>query len=136
VKGGVVFVDTSAWYAAVVADDPNYADATRWLRANRAALLTTDYVVDEVLTLLKARGQYRRALELGEGLFSGDVAVLYSATPADIRSAWQIFQRFSDKAWSFTDCVSKEVMANLDIGMAFAFDEHFHQFATVRVVPG
>jgi uncharacterized protein len=131
----VIFVDTSAWYAAIVADDPNHADATRWLRVNRTALLTTDYVADETLTLLKARGQYRRALELGESLFRGEVATLYAVTPADLRAGWETFRRFADKDWSFTDCVSKVVVDRLAIPEAFAFDDHFRQFATVCVVP-
>jgi len=49
--------------------------------------------------------------------------------------AWNVFRRFTDKAWSFTDCVSYVVMQRLKISTACSFDEHFRQFGTVAVVP-
>jgi uncharacterized protein len=51
----MVFVDTRAWFAAVVPSDPNHPQAASWLAANSEVLITTDYVIDEILTLLRAR---------------------------------------------------------------------------------
>ena len=62
----MIFVDTGAWYAAVVPADPDHLAAAAWLTANTEPLLTTNYVVDETLTSLRARGERRRALLLGE----------------------------------------------------------------------
>ena len=53
----MIFVDTGAWYAAIVSTDPNHNLAVAFLAANREPLLTTDHVVDETLTLLRARGR-------------------------------------------------------------------------------
>jgi predicted nucleic acid-binding protein len=131
----VIFVDTGAWFAAFVPNDPDHHAADAWLEANRDPLVTTDYVVDELLTLLKMRGEYQRALLLGASLFAGDIATLVWVTPDDIRQAWTTFQRYQDKGWSFTDCVSRVVMQRLDIRTAFAFDADFRQFGTVTVVP-
>jgi predicted nucleic acid-binding protein len=131
----VIFVDTGAWFAAFVPNDPDHGAADAWLEANREPLVTTDYVVDELLTLLKMRGEYQRALRLGASLFAEDIATLTWVTPDDIRQAWTIFQRYQDKGWSFTDCVSHAVMQRLDIQTAFAFDADFRQFGTVTVVP-
>ena len=52
-----------------------------------------------------------------------------------IETAWDIFQKYADKEWSFTDCTSKVVMERLQISKAFAFDQHFRQFGNVVVVP-
>jgi predicted nucleic acid-binding protein len=131
----MIFVDTGAWFAAFVPNDPDHVAADTWLEANREPLVTTDYVVDELLTLLKMRGEYQRALRLGASLFAGDIATLTWVTPEDIRQAWATFQRYQDKDWSFTDCVSRVVMQRLDIQTAFAFDADFRQFGTVTVVP-
>lgn len=60
-----VFVDTSAWFALVVPSDPNHVQAVDWLTANPAPLVTTDYIVDETLTLLRARNERSRAIEIG-----------------------------------------------------------------------
>jgi len=64
----MIFVDTGAWYASVVPADANHAAASRWLSRNTAPLITTNYVVDETLTLLRARGQTVSALGLGVSL--------------------------------------------------------------------
>ena len=47
------FVDTSAWFAAVVPSDPNHPRAVGWLQNNSSVLVTTDYIIDELLTLLR-----------------------------------------------------------------------------------
>jgi predicted nucleic acid-binding protein len=131
----MIFVDTGAWFAAAVPSDPDYPAASRRLAGNTEPLLTTDYVVDETLTLLRARGERARALLLGEAFFGSRLAEIYRLTGADITSAWGVFRRFDDKGWSFTDCTSKVVIEGRNIRQAFAFDQHFRQFGTVQVVP-
>lgn len=131
----MIFVDTGAWFASVVPSDPEHPRASQWLRQNAEPLVTTDYVIDETLTLLKARGHVRHALALGTSLFGGHLASIYYLTEADLLFAWEVFKRFSDKEWSFTDCTSRVVMSKLNVHHAFAFDHHFHQFGTVTVVP-
>src|SRR4051794_17866928 len=99
----MIFVDTGAWFASIVPSDSDYAAAVSWLSSNTEPLLTTDYVVDETLTLLKVRGERLRALKLGEEFFRGSLATVYYLTETDIAQTWETFQRFSDKNWSFTD---------------------------------
>jgi predicted nucleic acid-binding protein len=131
----MIFVDTSAWYARYTPRDPNHRTAVSLHRSTSEPLLTTDYVIDETLTLLKVRGNFNRALEIGPVLLSGSLAQLIWVAPGDVESAWQIFDRYRDKAWSFTDCVSYAVIRRLGITQAFAFDDHFRQFGIVQVVP-
>ena len=131
----MIFVDTGAWYASLVLTDPDHAKAVRWLTANRSPLLTTDYVIDETLTLLRVRGERQRALQLGARFFHHGLAEIHKITNADLTLAWKTFEQFDDKGWSFTDCTSKVVMEQLSIKVAFAFDHHFHQFGTIQVVP-
>lgn len=131
----LIFVDTSAWFASVVRSDRDHGQASRWLQSNRSDLLTTDYVLDELLTLLRFRGEYRRSSALGNDLLNETVAQLEWVTQSDVHLAWEVFERYADKEWSFTDCVSRTVMERLGITRAFAFDEHFRQFGSVTVVP-
>jgi uncharacterized protein len=132
----MIFVDTSAWYASLVPTDRNHSRALQWLTANHSPLLTTDYVIDETLTLLRVRGERKRALLLGARFFQDGDADIHKITTADLALAWKIFEQFDDKDWSFTtDCTSKVVMEQLNITTAFAFDHHFHQFGTIQVVP-
>lgn len=131
----LVFVDTGAWFALAVPSDPNHRRVSEWLTNAAVPLMTTDYVIDEALTLLRARGERRRALELGEEFFSGRLAEIYWLSETDLHTAWQIFRDFDDKNWSFTDCTSKVVIQRLGLSTALAFDRHFQQFGNVLVVP-
>jgi predicted nucleic acid-binding protein len=131
----VIFVDTGAWFASIVPSDHDHTAAASWLSQNTEPLLTTDYVVDETLTLLQRRGEISRARSLGEQLFNGTLATIYYVTEADIAQAWETFYHFTDKEWSFTDCASKVIIEKLNLPRAFAFDHHFRQFGTVIVVP-
>jgi predicted nucleic acid-binding protein len=131
----VIFVDTGAWFAHLVPSDPDHRSARDWFDQNTLPLVTTDYVVDELLTLLKMRGEYLRALESGSLLLHGEVCDLEWVSRTDVESAWVVFSTFRDKQWSFTDCVSKVVMERLRIDTAISFDVHFRQFGTVSVVP-
>jgi uncharacterized protein len=131
----MIFVDTGAWFASSVPADPEHSAASRWLAGNTEPLLTTNYVVDETLTLLRARGERTRALLVGEGFFNDRLAEIYTLDETDITLAWEVFKRFDDKDWSFTDCTSKVVIERLGIQQAFAFDHHFRQFGNIQVVP-
>src|SRR5262245_21858788 len=96
-----IFADTSALYALSVESDPDHAKANQWLASNRSVLIVTDFIVDELLTLLRFRREHRRALELGRDLLDGRLARVEWVTPADFLQAWEVFQKFNDQEWSF-----------------------------------
>jgi predicted nucleic acid-binding protein len=66
----MILVDTSVWYAAYVDEVPEHAVADALLTAPKDRLATTDYIVDELLTLLVARGHRPVAKALGRQLLS------------------------------------------------------------------
>jgi len=84
---------------------------------------------------MKMRGEFQRALRVGAALFTEEIAQVVWVLPEDVAHAWETFQRYHDKGWSFTDCVSRVVMQRLGIQQAFAFDAHFRQFGTVTILP-
>lgn len=131
----MIFVDTGAWYSLMVHDDPRHADALSWFQNNHERLVTTDYILDETLTLFRSRGFQRQAIDFGQKILDQITADLDLVNLEDIESAWDVFHTYADKEWSFTDCTSKVVMERLGITTAFAFDHHFHQFGSVVVVP-
>lgn len=131
----MIFVDTSAWYASIIPTETYHRMAIDWLSRNNEQLLTTDFIADETLTLLRARGENERAITTANDLFNQVIAQMYYLTEADILEAWHVFQRYSDKDWSFTDCTCKVVIEKLGITHAFSFDQHFRQFGSIVVVP-
>jgi uncharacterized protein len=130
-----VFVDTGAWFAYFVRRDPDHQAARTWMRQNRQPLVTTDYILDELLTLLKLRENYRVAAAAGEAIWQQRVARIEYVTVEDITRTWEVFRQYDDKDWSFTDCTSKVIIERLGITHAFAFDGHFEQFGTVIRMP-
>jgi hypothetical protein len=131
----MIFADTSAWYALSVPNDPNHMPAIQWMESIAEPLITTDFVIAETLTLLRARSLNHLALSVGEAFFRGDAAAIHYLSRDEILEAWRVFRDYRDKAWSFIDATSMIFMERLAIRQAFAFDEHFRQFGTVEVVP-
>lgn len=46
--------------------------------------------------------------------------------------ASKLFEKYDDKDFSFTDCVSFVVMKDMGLTEAFAFDHHFEQIGFVK----
>ena len=131
----MTFVDTGAWAAFLVRQDPFHLHALKWMQANREPLITSDYILDEVLTLLKTRFSYELSIQAGEALWGEQFSAVIYLTSSDIREAWRIFRAHADKGWSFTDCTSNAIMRRLRISRAFSFDKYFSQMSGIRRVP-
>jgi len=118
-----------------VPTDPDHHAVQSALAATRLRWLTTDYILDETLTLLRARGQSYRAAEAWALIHDAQLVTLMHLTPADLEAAWYIYQRFSDKAWSYTDCTSKHIIDTYHVPFACSLDGHFRQFGSVTLLP-
>ena len=129
-----IFVDTGAWYAISTPTDTDHAAAIAFIRSNRERLVTSDYIFDELLTLFRSRGHRDRALDWVNQVRRGRCEVI-RVSDQDILDATDVFFKFADKMWSFTDCTSRVLMERLGIQRAFSFDDDFRQFGTVEVVP-
>ncbi len=130
-----VFVDTGAWYAYFNCSDPDHAAVSRLLNEWKGRLLTTEYVFDEIVTLVRIRVGHAEACRVGETIRRGTVAMLVDVTSADVESAWRRFVRHTDKVYSFTDCTSFAVMDRLKLGIAAAVDSDFAR-AGYTAIPG
>ena len=131
----LVFVDSSAWFATVDRHDPNRTQAVQFL-STKPRLITTDFVVDETVTLVRYKLGHGLAVELGDKLWNATLARLVHVSPEDESRAWLLFRRFRDKRFSFTDCSSFVVMQRLGLTYAFAFDDDFSQVGRFVRVPG
>ncbi|HFD40366.1 MAG TPA: PIN domain-containing protein [Anaerolineae bacterium] len=137
-----IFVDTSAWDAIADGGDPNHEHALRFKDeiVGQCRLITTNYVLDELYTLLLMNLGYQRAVDFKSKLdilVRGGILEVIWVTEEIATDAWTVFTRFNvDKWWSFTDCVSYAVMKREGIREAFAFDHHFEQMGYVRQPQG
>lgn len=124
-----VFVDTSGFYSCLVSRDDEHDRAAELLRRAKGEhrFLTTDYVLDETITLLKMRGQGHHIEEF--------LGITLSSTACRIE--WMDAQRFEtarafllqheDHDYSFTDCFSFCIMSELGLQEALTKDEHFQE---------
>lgn len=130
----MIFVDTSAWFAAYVPTDPQHRAVADFLRADSRPIVTSDHVVDETITLLIARRERQRAIAFGKDLLISGVARLEMLTLTDLVQAFQTLSRYQDKTWSFTDCKSLVIMQRLGVAEALTLDKHFRQMPGITVV--
>lgn len=123
-----LFVDTS-WYKALVdeRDDFNKKAIEQYkkLRSQESFLITTNFIIDESLTLIRAKNGLKVALKFRDTIF--EMAVnqkIVRVTAIDEKEAWKWFP----KNWSrlsFTDCTSFAVMKRLGLKDVLTFDKHF-----------
>lgn len=62
----MIFVDTGVWYASLIEGEPHHQRCQDLIDGAAGELLTTDYVVDELLTLLTVRGHRASAVRMGD----------------------------------------------------------------------
>jgi predicted nucleic acid-binding protein len=118
-----VFVDSSLWFAAVVARDRGNERAKSILR-DTTDHLTTDHVVVETWLLLNSRYHHQAAERFWDRIRRGGVHVEF-ATAADLEAAWAIGDAFADQDFSIVDRTSFAVMERLGITRAASFDDDF-----------
>ena len=123
-----MFVDTGAWYALTDRRDPDHAPVAAALHEHQSRLLTSNFVLDETLTLVRYRLGWTISQRLGEQLRTGALARLERVSPRDEEAAWTIFSTYSDKSFSFTDCTSFALCERLELPLCIAIDNDFRSF--------
>lgn len=124
-----VLADTSFIVAFYNESDENHLKARTFVQDNgRLIFVITDFIFDEFLTVLLVRGGKHLSIEAGEKILRDKNIRLLRVDDEVFQKAWEIYRRFRDKNWSFTDCTSYVLMKNLSIDTGLSFDEHFKQF--------
>jgi predicted nucleic acid-binding protein len=131
-----VFADTGAWCALYDRSDVHHARASAFLqeiKRQKIQLITSDYVFDESLTLLRFRAGHREAVEFGRWMQQSPLVKVINVDEKIWQAAWDVFVRYDDKHFSFTDCTSFAIMRQLGLLNAFAFDHNFEQAGFVML---
>lgn len=123
-----MFVDTSGFFAQLVQRDDRHKQAVRILKqaaARRQVLVTTDHVLDETATLLKARGHKHLIARWFDAVTRSSVYRVEWTDSARFDRVRTFFLKHADQPWSFTDCSSFCVMEELRLHDALTKDRHF-----------
>ncbi len=121
----MIFLDTSAAYAAIDAADPNHREAAERLQAalqQRIPVLTHNYVVLESTALIQRRLGLHAALS-----FLKDTRILkiHWVTQNEHNEAVQLLERRGKRNLSLVDCMSFVVMKQYGITTALVYDSDF-----------
>ena len=131
-----IFIDTSAFLALEDESDQYHEMALQFreqvLRKRRYELITTSYILDETLTLIRFRISIKASIDFSKKIRKSKIVKIARVSREIEEKALDIFERYDDKDFSFTDCVSFVVMQENGIKEAFAFDEHFNQMGFIR----
>lgn len=132
-----MLVDTAGWMALADGADPGHVRAKSfrdaWLRRG-GRFVSTDFIVDETLTLLRMRLGLDAAERWWNQVESSGRIVWERIDESRAERARHWFFRWRDKDFSFTDCTSFVVMKERRIREALTTDRHFIQ-AGFQVVP-
>jgi uncharacterized protein len=126
-----LFVDTSYLIAVENAADQHHRTASRhWRDLSKSSplnLVTSSYLLVEVVTLLNNRGLHSKAVDLCNNLLSSPLFNIVHVDEEIFFESGNYFQKYKDKTYSLTDCVSFVLMNRLGIVEALTFDKHFFQ---------
>lgn len=120
------FVDTSALYALLNAQDPNHqAAAQAWsgLHERHETLTTSNYVLVETIALIQRRLGVQAVRDF-QASFAPLFVVVWADAPLHERAMAAVLA-IGSRDLSLVDCMSFEVMRETGIEAAFAFDDHF-----------
>ena len=125
-----VLIDTAGFLSLWDAADQHHKRAaqlqTELTRKGRR-FLTSDYVVDETVTLLLVRHSRAAAADFLQTVISSKALQLQWMDSDRFQAAASLFTRHNDKQWSFTDCASFALMHELRLSDCFTTDHHFRQ---------
>ena len=126
----MIFIDTGAFVARHLLRDQHHATAVAgWEQLTRRGwrCLTTSFVLDETITLLARRAGGSFAAERARAMLGSERLTVVRPS-ADVElAALDLLEKFHDKDFSFTDCVSFVMMRKLGIEQVAAFDDDFRR---------
>ncbi len=123
-----VFVDSSAWFPALLRKHPDHPKVSAALRGavnDHARMVTTNLIVAETYVLLLRRDRRETALGFVRTVGEAPNIVVRSSQELETRALTDWLEPYHDQAFSFTDAVSFAVMAERGIEDALALDKHF-----------
>jgi predicted nucleic acid-binding protein len=123
----MIFVDTGYLLAVLNPRDGLFERAQLWAVSIHEPLITTEYVVWEMVNSLSAPADRPKANAAVAEIHSSSSWELVYATPELLSEGILLHQRRADKHWSLTDCISFLIMEQRGIHRALAFDHHFEQ---------
>lgn len=133
----IVFVDSGGWLSILIESDRFHLPGKAYFEAVieiGALAVTTDFVLDEVITRLRYDVGHGKAVEflslVDRASRSGDLRIV-RITEDLWEQAERIFLRHAAARLSFTDCTSFAWLREHRVDEVFGYDSHFEMMGHI-----
>jgi len=133
------FVDTSAFVALINPKDACHQKAVQInddLSQKGVSLYTSDYILDETLTLIVSRQSHYHSVQFLDWVHKAvsrkQIHLLFM-NEGVFQKAERWFRKFSDHPLSFTDCTTVAFVKEYKINGVFSFDDDFEKVGVVSL---
>ncbi len=122
-----VFADSNYFLALLNNRDELHPRAKEITPSVSGCLLTTTWILSEVLDALCKLAYRKLATDFVNDLRSDPDVIIFPATQELFDAGLELFSKRIDKEWSLTDCISFVVMEQNKLHEALSADHHFQQ---------
>lgn len=124
-----VFIDTGAFIAFVLETEPHHKITVKRFQecfSKGIEMITTDYILDELLTFLRCKKKVKMEIILSflSNSYSSGINV-FGISEDLFGEAVGMMTKYKDHYFSCTDCVSFSAMKKLKIKNVLTTDKHF-----------
>jgi predicted nucleic acid-binding protein len=132
----IILADTSGLYSLLNRKDQHHSTAKMFYDtlARQTEIVIIEYILVELMTLLRARGFSDTAVQFRRALSNSRVFQLRYSTPELERATFAVFSRYADKDWSYPDCALLATAEAIEKAPIFSFDHHILQMG-LHLVP-
>ena len=137
----MIFIDTGGWLSvAVTTDGFHQAGLSCYstLLEHSIRLFTSNFVLDETITRIRYDYGHTQAVQFcdlyQQAERKGFVTTLWVDPPV-VDESLEIFRKYSDQRFFFSDCTSFVLMKHHSLTEAFTFDSHFETLGFIRKPP-
>lgn len=122
-----LFFDSSAIFAWADTSSPEGGQIERYIRKERAALVTTNLVMAETLSLVTKRIGKHEGIRLGERLQASRIIRIACVDEKLFQTGWQLYKKYKDKDFDLIDAVSFAICHRDRIHTCITLDRHYTQ---------
>lgn len=119
------FADTSFWVALQTSRDNHHREAAALWRQDRGPVRTSNLVMGETWAWLRRRSGHEAALRFAESVAASARVSIATVDETIDGRAWEWLRRHDERAYSYVDATSFEIMRRERITEALAFDGDF-----------
>ena len=127
----MIFIDSSAFYLIINKSERLHKIAKKTFNKiilDNYILVTSDYIIDETLTLVSRKWGKYYAIEFWDSIKNSDILKVMKLSERQFYKTIDLFRKYKDHNFSFTDYSCFIIMNDLKINKVFTFDKHFLNF--------